>query len=159
VYDILKSLSERRILHFIPRKKIPHITYTCSREETRLLRFSPEVYDKRKKEFEDRINAMWNYVETDHVCRSRHLLRYFGEETDKDCGQCDVCTQKRRKDSPEGLMRDACNAIKRLLADKKEHLAAEFFSLGFQRELIEEAMEYLVSECQIRNVDGMLRLY
>lgn len=158
VYDILKSLSERRILHFIPRRKIPHITYACRREETELLRFPSEVYDKRKKEYEDRVNAMWNYVKTSHVCRSRHLLRYFGEETDKDCGLCDVCMEKHKTGFSDELMQAACNAIKHLLSDKKEHLATEFLSLHFQRELIEEAMEYLVNEQQIRNVDGMLCL-
>lgn len=158
VYGILKSLSERRILHFIPRKKIPHITYACLREETERLYFPPEVYDDRKREYEDRINAMWNYVETSHICRSRHLLRYFGEETSKDCGQCDVCIEKRKRGFTDAELQDACNAIKQLLADNEEHLTTELLNINLKRELVEEAVEYLINERQIRNVDGMLCL-
>lgn len=157
-YLVLKSLTERRILQFIPRKKIPHVTYTQRREEKELLVFPPEVYDERKKEFTDRINAMLNYAETDFVCRSRHLLLYFGEESKHDCGQCDVCIEKRKKEYSDKLFKRACDAIKQLLADKKEHLTTDIFNIPMQRSLVEEAMEYLINEEQIQVVDGMLRL-
>lgn len=158
VYAVLKALTERRILQFIPRKKIPHITYTQHREEKELLMFPPEVYDQRKKELEDRINAMLNYAETDFVCRSRHLLLYFGEESKHDCGQCDVCIEKRKKDYPDRLFKQACDAIKELLSDKQEHITTDIFNIPMQRSLVEEAMEYLIKEGQIQVADGMLRL-
>lgn len=158
VYGLLKGLSERRILHFIPRKKIPHVTYACRREETERLHFPHEVYDDRKREYEDRINAMWNYVETSHVCRSRHLLRYFGEETEHDCGQCDVCIEKRKRGFTDAELQNACRAIKQLLADNKEHLTTEIHTINLNRGLVEEAMEYLINEQQIHVVDGMLCL-
>ena len=97
IYAMLKDLSQRRILHFIPRKKIPHIRYAQRREEMERLVFPKEVYDDRKKEYEERINAMIKYAENDDICRSRQLLRYFGEERSVDCGQCDVCRSHQGK--------------------------------------------------------------
>lgn len=34
---------------------------------------------------------MVDYVTSETACRSRMLLRYFGEKNENNCGQCDVC--------------------------------------------------------------------
>jgi ATP-dependent DNA helicase RecQ len=34
---------------------------------------------------------MLDYVTNISQCRSRQLLRYFGEKKTHDCGTCDVC--------------------------------------------------------------------
>lgn len=158
VYLILKSLSERRILQFIPRKKIPHITYTQRREETERLVFTNEVYNDRKQEYIARINAILNYAETDFVCRSRQLLLYFGEETKKECGQCDVCLSHRKKEYSNKEIKAASAAITQLLADRKPHIVTDIFNIGMERELVEETMEFLINEEQIHVVDGLLML-
>lgn len=94
VYDILKSLSFKRIIHYIPHKKIPFIAYTRRRVEAERLLFPPEVYEKRKEAYEKRIGAMIDYVSATDKCRSRMLLHYFGERNMHDCGQCDVCLSR-----------------------------------------------------------------
>ena len=57
---------------------------------------SKEIYDNRKKEYTERIEAMINYATNDDICRSRQLLRYFGEERSTDCNQCDVCIAHKK---------------------------------------------------------------
>ena len=84
VYDILKELNRRHILRFIPRKAIPHVRYVQRREASERLVFGKDVYDDRKSEYVERINAITQYAENDDVCRSRQLLKYFGEERSAD---------------------------------------------------------------------------
>ena len=94
VYAILISLSQKRILSFIPQKHTPYIRYMQRREDSEHLMFPPAVYDDLKQRYSDRIHAMIDYVQTANQCRSRQLLRYFGEQNSHDCGQCDVCTSQ-----------------------------------------------------------------
>lgn len=154
-YAILKSLSERRILQFVPRKKIPHITYTQRREEMERLIFDPEIYEKRKEEYERRINAVISYATNHDICRSRQLLRYFGETKSADCCRCDVCIDHSRKATPKDKFNTARSMIMGMLADRKPHHVTELNKLDFDRNILEEAFEYLISEEEIYVKDGM----
>ena len=118
VYLTLKGLSQRHILHFIPQKKTPYIRYTQRREDMEHIQIPPSVYEERKAQFEERIHAMIKYAKDDTVCRSRQLLRYFGEESDHDCRQCDVCLSHRSEGLvSEPRMNEAMERILALLDD------------------------------------------
>ena len=95
VYDALVLLSRRRILHYIPGKKTPYIIYTRERQEASRICIGKEVYEDRKASYERRIKAMLEYISDGAHCRSRMLLRYFGEKSECNCGQCDVCLQQK----------------------------------------------------------------
>ncbi len=97
VYKKLIDLSRRDIIHFIPKKKIPRITYERRREESKHLEFPNEVYKYRKEEFSRRINAVISYLHNDNFCRNRQLLEYFGEKMLTDCQRCDVCLRKNQQ--------------------------------------------------------------
>src|SRR5208283_377795 len=47
-----------------------------------------------KNIYTEQIRNVLIYAFSDHTCRSRILLTYFGEKTVSDCGVCDVCTKK-----------------------------------------------------------------
>ena len=102
VYFALKSLAARHIIQFIPRRKIPFISYTRDRVDGDKVVIPKEVWESRREQYEKRIKSMIRYAKNDEVCRSRQLLAYFGEENDRDCRQCDVCladqTEEREKE-------------------------------------------------------------
>ena len=156
LYMILKNLSEKHILHFIPQKKTPYVRYLQRREETENVQLLPAVYEERKKQFRDRIEAMMAYATNDHVCRSRQLLRYFGEEDSHDCRQCDVCLSHPHNQVNEPLNSAETHAILELLADGKPHHITELRDIQLPTELLNVALEYLLREEYIYQEDGFL---
>ena len=160
VYMTLKSLSQRHILHFIPQKKTPYIRYTQRREDKEHIQLMPEVYEKRKQQFTDRIHAIISYAICDNICRSRYLLSYFGEENGHDCKQCDVCLDHR----PGGMVSEpnfntAKDKILHLLADGKPHFITELRDIQLPTAELDAALDYLLKEEYIRQEDGFIALY
>jgi len=158
LYLILKSLSQRHILHFIPQKKTPYIRYTQRREDMEHVQLPPEVYEERKKQFSERIHKMIDYATNDEICRSRQLLNYFGEERSKDCGQCDVCLSHRAVGLvTEPRLNQAMESILALLEDEKSHPITELRDLQLPTDELDAALSYLMKEEYIRQEDGCLR--
>ena len=112
VYFALKSLAARHIIKFIPRRKIPFITYTRGRVDGDKVVIPKEVWESRREQYEKRIKSMIHYAKNDEECRSKQLLAYFGEENDSECKQCDVCLANREDDKEKELrMKVAENQI------------------------------------------------
>jgi ATP-dependent DNA helicase RecQ len=156
VYTTLKLLSQKRILHFIPRKKTPYIRYTQRREDAEHLMFPPAVYEERKEQFRQRIEAMVAYATTGNQCRSRQLLRYFGEKNDHDCDQCDVCLEYSGKLSAKEHIEAAKSAIKQLLNDGIKHHITELHSIKMPYEQIDAALTSLMQEEELYQKDGFI---
>ena len=157
VYLILKNLSQRHILHFIPQKKTPYIRYAQRREDKEHIQLMPVIYEERKAQFAERIHAMIAYATNDSVCRSRQLLRYFGEDNDHDCRQCDVCLSHR----PEGMvseprLNEAMEKILDLLDDGKPHPITDLRDIQLPSDELNAAIDYLFQEEYIRQDDGLL---
>jgi ATP-dependent DNA helicase RecQ len=75
---------------------LPSVTLTHERLPDDYLSLSPEVYQTRKDNAQTKLDAALNFIVLDE-CRSMQLLRYFGQESNE-CGKCDVCSKKNRKD-------------------------------------------------------------
>lgn len=117
IYETLLSLSRQHILHYIPAKKTPYIIYTRERQETERVYLSKEVYEDRKESYVQRINAMIEYAESENRCRSRMLLRYFGEKNEHNCGQCDVCLQQHQSGLKSGEFEAISQQLQALLKE------------------------------------------
>jgi ATP-dependent DNA helicase RecQ len=155
---MLKLLGQKRIISFIPQKRTPYVRYMQRREDSEHLMFPPAVYDDLKQRYSDRIHAMIDYVQTANQCRSRQLLRYFGEQNDHDCGQCDVCLSYSRTLTNEEKREEAQQQILSLLADRQPHHVTQLRSIPLPYEQIDAALEYLMLEEFLYMEDGYLTL-
>ena len=154
VYFALKCLATKHIITFVPRRKIPYITYTQDRIDGDKGVITQEAYENRKEQFVKRISSMIAYAQTDFICRSRQLLRYFGEETKEDCKQCDVCLEHKDNDSvAKQMFEKAKESILQILGDQKKHHITELREIQVPSQQLENALEMLVSENQI-HIDG-----
>ena len=131
MYEILVSLTNKRIVSYAPSKRCPIVTFTRHRVLGSELRFTREVYDERKAMYGERLNAMMHYVTGDTVCRSSSLLAYFGEKNADPCGRCDVCMSKRARTVASSQA--GREALLALLADKTLHNINELDSLSLPR--------------------------
>ena len=158
MYEILVSLSQKRLIQYAPSKKCPIITFTRHRVLSKDLNFAPEVYDERRAAFADRLNAVIKYAVSDDACRSRSLLAYFGDTAAGDCGFCDVCVARRaeEKERPASPADDVARVMQ-LLADGKPHDLSAFDSLGLSRARLAALFRELCDEERVVVVDGKVK--
>jgi ATP-dependent DNA helicase RecQ len=163
VYLILKGLSQQRLLHFIPKSKTPLITYSQRREDAERIVIPKSVYEERKSQYEKRIKSMIEYASSDTICRSRLLLRYFGEKNNHDCGQCDVCIENKKKSKTEkskekSEREEIKDAVMQLLRDGDGHAVTELQSLHFSESAIDTELHDLITEELVIIQDGLLMI-
>lgn len=156
IYEILISLTRQHILHYIPGKKTPYIIYTCERRDTSRIHLSKEVYEDRKESFEHRINSMLEYAEADNKCRSRMLLRYFGEKNEHNCGQCDICLKKHQSGLKQGEFDDIATSIRKELEINSLSPSQLIHMLACDKEKASLVLRYLMAEELIQEKNGKL---
>lgn len=156
IYETLLSLSRQHILHYIPAKKTPYIIYTRERQETERVYLSKEVYEDRKESYVQRINAMIEYAESENRCRSRMLLRYFGEKNEHNCGQCDVCLQQHQSGLKSGEFEAISQQLQALLKENPLSLQEIKDKMQVPENHLIKVVSYLVSEEIIRQENGYL---
>lgn len=157
IYETLLSLSRQHILHYIPAKKTPYIIYTRERQETERIYLSKEVYEDRKESYVQRINAMIEYAESENRCRSRMLLRYFGEKNEHNCGQCDVCLQQHQSGLKSGEFEAISQQLQALLKENPLSLQEIKDKMQVPENQLMKVVSYLVSEEIIRQENGYLK--
>ena len=155
IYQIFLRLSQLHLISFIPRKHLPRITYRRRRVDKEEVSLPPQVYQERKKRYEQRIEAMLQYANADaNCCRSRMLLRYFGEEAEQDCGICDVCQRKGERPLPA----DEGDALRLHILGQLRQGPLSCYNLdtvGFNAELLETVIDRMRANGEI-TCDGPL---
>lgn len=118
VYGYLKNLSDMQVIHYIPRKRDPVVTFLEERLDVKNLLVSPERYRFRKERYETRVKEMLRYSTSESVCRNQFLLSYFGQLDQPRCGRCDVCIAEKRRHAEPGLENRIREAIRASLRKK-----------------------------------------
>ena len=91
LHQLLYGLSLEHVIKYIPSDRSDVITLHHGRLMPGNLDLQMPKYEFLKRNAEERTEAMADYVSEEDECRSRWLLRYFGQENSAPCGTCDVC--------------------------------------------------------------------
>ena len=157
LYESLLGLGRARVIQYIPRRTCPSVTFTQKRVDTSRVIISPAVYEERREKYALRIEAMKEYALSDTQCRSRLLLRYFGERSALPCQQCDNCRAQRHDPFPEALYHTYLDMIDEPLSDNKSHPVEELHTLRIPSEHLRPFLARIMSDERFILCDGMIR--
>ena len=151
IYNSLLELTRKHILHYVPRKRTPYIIYNTSREEPKHVLIPRAVYEDLRQRMTDRIEATINYAYSDTGCRERMLLGYFGEQSQEQCGHCDLCIDSRKRGDHEPA--DVQQGILYMAGLRPRRLEEFFDTLSFPRDEVVSTLAFLVDEGFIEHLD------
>ena len=89
--QLLYSLSLEHVISYVPAAHSDVVFLHHDRLHPGNVDLKPELYTMLRENYHLRSQAMLEYASETDECRSRFLLRYFGQEETSDCGTCDIC--------------------------------------------------------------------
>lgn len=91
----LYGLSLAHVISYVPTDHSDVVVLHHDRLRPGNVNLMPSRYAMLRESFHARAEAMLEYLSETSECRSRYLLRYFGQTEAADCGTCDVCRARR----------------------------------------------------------------
>lgn len=151
IYNSLLELTRMHILHYVPRKRTPYIIYTTSREEAKHVLIPISVYEDLRERMSQRVEATINYAYSDKGCRERMLRSYFGETVSEDCGHCDLCIDRRKRE--DHVPEDVQQGLLYMAGQRPRRLEDFLSTLSFPRDEVIAMLSFLVDEGYIEHLD------
>lgn len=116
--QILYRLSVEHVIVYVPGDKSDILVLHSEHLAQDNVNLSPLRYNMLKDAWHRRMETMISYVSEDDECRSRFLLRYFGQTESCDCGHCDVCRTRAADAHASSVMseEETASAIKSFIS-------------------------------------------
>ena len=99
--QLLYRTSLEHVIKYIPGDRCSVVFLHHNRLMPGNVDLQKEKYNFLLENARARSDAMVEYVSGTEECRSRWLLRYFGQKETEDCGSCDVCRARRSGPAPD----------------------------------------------------------
>ena len=99
VEEKLIQLRSFGIINFFPRKETPQIQLLLNRAPANYLIINHVAYAERKRLYKERVDKMLAYIALTNQCRGQFIAFYFGDKEAKPCGICDLCLNKKKKNT------------------------------------------------------------
>jgi ATP-dependent DNA helicase RecQ len=148
IYQYFIKLSSLNIIRYIPGKKSALVIFTEERLVRKALMISPDNYFHVKEKYEMRLNRMIEYADSDNHCRSKFLLDYFGEVSDR-CGICDVCRERNELDLSKYEFDLILEEIKSILSEKKPDAEELVKMIDYSEDKIIKVIRWLLDHDKI----------
>ena len=98
VREQLKQLWRMHVIRYVPKNYSPLVMFLLPREQEKDLFISADSTHRRREMAVERLESMMRYLNNTDECRSRLLQNYFGQQDAVDCGVCDICLARRKRD-------------------------------------------------------------
>lgn len=148
------------IIRYSPQKEKPQVYFLRNRVSADDLVIDMAKYDARKKLYLERVNAMTDYAYSSTLCRSVRIGRYFGDQEIRDCGICDCCLERRKKEMTGEEFRQIHGQIIELITRGPAVMSEIIPAIrGFSGDKTKEVIAYLVAEQKVEvSGKGMISL-
>lgn len=99
VIILLQQLHKLQIAVHEVATDTPQLTWVLPRQDADKLPVDKARMDLRRDLHLRKMKSLIHYTEQEDRCRMQVIQEYFGEETFATCGICDVCINKRKRES------------------------------------------------------------
>ena len=153
--QVLRHLHKQGILDYVEVNGTAQLSFLNGRLKVSDLRISDENLKNRYSERKERIHSVLFYINDEFTCRSRLLLRYFGEESEVECGQCDYCEKRGAEAlSKKRFELISTHLIKELARNSENSIHEIIESLPFDKNQLFEVIDHMLDEGRlVRNED------
>ena len=159
VHELLKTLWRMHVIRYIPASRSPMIYFDAERLPQKDIYIAPETYRQRYDLAVERFNNMLRYTLSTDVCRSRIIEEYFGESNARDCGICDICIARRKRERANIDVQSVDSKIVVLLAERDMEFKDVVAAIGGDAAVIASRIDYLVGEGKISlSLGGKLKI-
>ncbi|MCQ2156033.1 MAG: RecQ family ATP-dependent DNA helicase [Bacteroidales bacterium] len=141
--QLLYGLSLEHVIRYVPCDHSSVLIIHHDRLMPGNVDLQKERYEFLLRCYDERTEAIIAYAAGGTECRSRRLLRYFGQEETQDCGCCDVCRASKKGSTEERLRRFAADhpgcsveELRAWLSDPANGMPAN--AVGIWRKMMDE---------------------
>jgi ATP-dependent DNA helicase RecQ len=152
--QMLATLNRYRIINYQPQKENAQLYLLQARVIAEDLSINQVNYQKRKQQFEQRLNAFIDYTLNTKDCRSTVIGNYFGDNNMQSCGICDNCLQLKKTEVSAAAFALLQQRIEQALSAGPISITTLLQQLkDVQKEKAWQVIEFLQAEKKI-GVDG-----
>ena len=123
----LNQLAKMEVADYDSRKDTPQLTFLTQRYDAGKLPLNFKRIAERKALTAAKAKSMVEYARQGKICRTQFIQEYFGESTDRQCGICDICIEKKKSDQPITTEEKVKNLILETLAQEEWLTEQELF--------------------------------
>ncbi|OIQ35854.1 MAG: hypothetical protein BM555_03880, partial [Crocinitomix sp. MedPE-SWsnd] len=154
VTETLKTLHELDIVNYLPSLNGTHIYYKTERLNEQNLSLPTELYHKRKKLAEKKLQQNIEFLKSDS-CTSKMLLNYFDQKEAENCERCTRCLHAKNPQNPD-LKHLIGNHIKNQFNTVNEIIITDLIAVfsEYKREKVLEAIRWLSDHNEV-HVDAL----
>jgi ATP-dependent DNA helicase RecQ len=103
VQTTLDQMHKMQLLIYEPATDRPQLTFLLPRQDADELPVNKQHLEERRKLHLSKMQSMIDFTTQEHRCRMLVIQEYFDEVSYQNCGLCDVCVARKKKENLAAL--------------------------------------------------------